>query len=153
MFPFYLYSISGEKISPIEVDAVLLSHPDIAQAVAFGVPDDKYGEEVKLLKTKNLTYYFVLTNVFLYIINVNDPTRAPVMLKWSRTRCLHKHIEKMVTKYLKPHFHTSYIRLKANHSSRKLVVSRIRMILYCYEARKLFRCAVVHQKYIFWQKL
>jgi len=36
----------GEKISPIEVDAVLLSHPDIAQAVAFGVPDDKYGEEV-----------------------------------------------------------------------------------------------------------
>lgn len=36
----------GEKISPIEVDAVLLSHPEIAQAVAFGVPDDKYGEEV-----------------------------------------------------------------------------------------------------------
>lgn len=38
--------VAGEKISPIEVDAVLLSHPDIAQAVAFGVPDDKYGEEV-----------------------------------------------------------------------------------------------------------
>lgn len=39
---------SGEKISPIEVDAVLLSHQDIAQAVAFGVPDPKYGEEVCL---------------------------------------------------------------------------------------------------------
>lgn len=38
--------ILGEKISPIEVDAVLLSHPEIAQAVAFGVPDAKYGEEV-----------------------------------------------------------------------------------------------------------
>lgn len=37
---------SGEKISPIEVDSVLLSHPDINQAVAFGVPDEKYGEEV-----------------------------------------------------------------------------------------------------------
>lgn len=37
---------SGEKISPIEVDAVLISHPEVAQAVAFGVPDDKYGEEV-----------------------------------------------------------------------------------------------------------
>nr|GMD02250.1 oxalate--CoA ligase-like [Ipomoea batatas] len=36
----------GEKISPIEVDAVLISHPEIAQAVAFGVPDDKYGEEI-----------------------------------------------------------------------------------------------------------
>ncbi|TKY71825.1 Oxalate--CoA ligase [Spatholobus suberectus] len=35
----------GEKISPIEVDVVLLSHPDIAQAAAFGVPDYKYGEE------------------------------------------------------------------------------------------------------------
>jgi len=28
------------------VDAVLLGHPDVAQAVAFGVPDQKYGEEV-----------------------------------------------------------------------------------------------------------
>lgn len=41
-----LINRGGEKISPIEVDAVLLSHPDIVQAVAFGVPDDKYGEEI-----------------------------------------------------------------------------------------------------------
>ncbi|RZC57540.1 hypothetical protein C5167_004841 [Papaver somniferum] len=41
-----LINRGGEKISPIEVDAVLLSHPDVAQAVAFGVPDDKYGEEI-----------------------------------------------------------------------------------------------------------
>ncbi|XP_073292948.1 probable CoA ligase CCL9 [Primulina huaijiensis] len=41
-----LINRGGEKISPIEVDAVLLSHPEIAQAVAFGVPDDKYGEEI-----------------------------------------------------------------------------------------------------------
>ena len=40
----------GEKISPIEVDAVLLSHPDITQAVCFGIPDDKYGEEVMGIK-------------------------------------------------------------------------------------------------------
>ena len=26
---------------------MLLSHPDVAQGVAFGVPDDKYGEEVR----------------------------------------------------------------------------------------------------------
>ncbi|XP_061354273.1 oxalate--CoA ligase [Gastrolobium bilobum] len=42
-----LINRGGEKISPIEVDAVLLSHPDIAQAVAFGVPDEKYGEEIQ----------------------------------------------------------------------------------------------------------
>ncbi|KDP25453.1 hypothetical protein JCGZ_20609 [Jatropha curcas] len=41
-----LINRGGEKISPIEVDAVLLAHPDIAQAVAFGVPDEKYGEEI-----------------------------------------------------------------------------------------------------------
>lgn len=44
-----LINRGGEKISPIEIDSVLLSHPDIAQAVAFGVPDDKYGEEVSNL--------------------------------------------------------------------------------------------------------
>ncbi|KAM3382035.1 oxalate-CoA ligase [Capsicum galapagoense] len=41
-----LINRGGEKISPIELDAVLVSHPEIAQAVAFGVPDDKYGEEI-----------------------------------------------------------------------------------------------------------
>ena len=36
----------GEKISPLEVDVVLLDHPAIAQAVTFGIPHDKLGEEV-----------------------------------------------------------------------------------------------------------
>ncbi|ONI07059.1 hypothetical protein PRUPE_5G097700 [Prunus persica] len=41
-----LINRGGEKISPIEVDAVLVSHPEIEQGVSFGVPDDKYGEEI-----------------------------------------------------------------------------------------------------------
>jgi acyl-CoA synthetase (AMP-forming)/AMP-acid ligase II len=36
----------GEKVSPLEIDGVLLRHPDIAQAVAFALPHDKLGEEV-----------------------------------------------------------------------------------------------------------
>lgn len=36
----------GEKISPLEVDAVLLSHPDIAQAVCFAVPHGMLGEDI-----------------------------------------------------------------------------------------------------------
>jgi acyl-CoA synthetase (AMP-forming)/AMP-acid ligase II len=36
----------GEKISPVEVDAVLLEIPGVAQAVAFGAPDPLYGETV-----------------------------------------------------------------------------------------------------------
>jgi len=36
----------GEKISPREVDEVLLDHPGVAQAVTFALPHDKLGEEV-----------------------------------------------------------------------------------------------------------
>jgi oxalate---CoA ligase len=36
----------GENISPYEVEAVLLTHPLVSEAVAFSVPDDKYGERV-----------------------------------------------------------------------------------------------------------
>jgi oxalate---CoA ligase len=37
----------GEKISPLEVDAVLLSNPAVSEAASFGVPDPIYGEEVQ----------------------------------------------------------------------------------------------------------
>ncbi|MCY4654720.1 MAG: acyl--CoA ligase [Dehalococcoidia bacterium] len=42
-----LINRGGEKISPLEVDAVLLQHPSVAEAVCFGVPDVKYGEAVQ----------------------------------------------------------------------------------------------------------
>ena len=41
-----LINRGGEKIAPSEVDAVLPEHPAVAEAVSFGVPDPKYGEEV-----------------------------------------------------------------------------------------------------------
>jgi acyl-CoA synthetase (AMP-forming)/AMP-acid ligase II len=36
----------GEKISPREIDEVLLAHPAVAEAVCFGVPHAAWGEEV-----------------------------------------------------------------------------------------------------------
>ena len=36
----------GEKISPREIDEVLMDHPAVVQAVAFALPHDKLGEEV-----------------------------------------------------------------------------------------------------------
>jgi acyl-CoA synthetase (AMP-forming)/AMP-acid ligase II len=36
----------GEKIAPHTVEAALLSHPAVQDALAFAVPDAKYGEEV-----------------------------------------------------------------------------------------------------------
>ena len=40
-----LINRSGEKISPIEIDEVLLSHECVSEAVAFGVPHSVHGEE------------------------------------------------------------------------------------------------------------
>jgi acyl-CoA synthetase (AMP-forming)/AMP-acid ligase II len=36
----------GEKVAPLEIDAVLLRHPDVVEAAAFAVPDQALGEEI-----------------------------------------------------------------------------------------------------------
>jgi acyl-CoA synthetase (AMP-forming)/AMP-acid ligase II len=36
----------GENVSPAEIEDVLRAHPAVADAVCFGVEDEKYGEEV-----------------------------------------------------------------------------------------------------------
>jgi acyl-CoA synthetase (AMP-forming)/AMP-acid ligase II len=41
-----LINRGGEKISPREIDEVLLSHPAVAEAVCFGVAHPTWGEEV-----------------------------------------------------------------------------------------------------------
>ena len=41
-----LINRGGEKISPREIDEVLLQHPAVAEAVCFGVPHPIWGEEV-----------------------------------------------------------------------------------------------------------
>jgi acyl-CoA synthetase (AMP-forming)/AMP-acid ligase II len=41
-----LINRGGEKISPREIDEVLLAHPSVSEAVCFGVPHATWGEEV-----------------------------------------------------------------------------------------------------------
>jgi acyl-CoA synthetase (AMP-forming)/AMP-acid ligase II len=41
-----LINRGGEKIAPREIDEVLLTHPAVAEAVAFGMPHSTWGEEV-----------------------------------------------------------------------------------------------------------
>jgi acyl-CoA synthetase (AMP-forming)/AMP-acid ligase II len=41
-----LINRGGEKISPREIDEVLLTHPAVSEAVCFGVPHQTWGEEV-----------------------------------------------------------------------------------------------------------
>jgi acyl-CoA synthetase (AMP-forming)/AMP-acid ligase II len=41
-----LINRGGEKFSPPQIDAVLLSNAKVRDALSFGVPDKKYGEEI-----------------------------------------------------------------------------------------------------------
>lgn len=41
-----LINRGGEKVSPLEVDEVLMDHPAVAQCLTFGLPHAKLGEEV-----------------------------------------------------------------------------------------------------------
>lgn len=43
-----LINKGGEKISPNEIDKVVLNHEHIAEAVSFAAPDEMYGEEVAI---------------------------------------------------------------------------------------------------------
>lgn len=46
-----LINRGGEKISPREIDEVLLTHPAVGEAVCFGVPHKMWGEEVEAAVT------------------------------------------------------------------------------------------------------
>ena len=37
----------GVNIYPVEIDEVLIRHPDIADAAVVGVPNEDWGEEIK----------------------------------------------------------------------------------------------------------
>jgi acyl-CoA synthetase (AMP-forming)/AMP-acid ligase II len=41
-----LINRGGEKVSPLEVDEILMDHPAVQQVVTFAMPHDKLGEEV-----------------------------------------------------------------------------------------------------------
>jgi fatty-acyl-CoA synthase len=39
-----MYISGGENVYPAEIEKLILSHPNIADAAVVGVPDDKWGE-------------------------------------------------------------------------------------------------------------
>jgi acyl-CoA synthetase (AMP-forming)/AMP-acid ligase II len=41
-----LINRGGEKISPLEIDTILMDHPGVAQVVTFAVPHDMLGEDI-----------------------------------------------------------------------------------------------------------
>jgi fatty-acyl-CoA synthase len=60
----------GENIYPAEVEELLTSHPDIAQAQVFGLPDERLGEEVAAW----------------IVLRPGTPLTAEVLQKWCREK-------------------------------------------------------------------
>lgn len=44
-----IISRGGNKVSPLEVEAVLIDHPGVAEAIVAGVPDERLGERIHAL--------------------------------------------------------------------------------------------------------
>lgn len=73
----------GEKISPREVDEVLMDHPAVAQVVTFGMPHDKLGEEVAaavvLREGKTATEQEIRTFVATRMADFKVPKKILIM--------------------------------------------------------------------------
>jgi acyl-CoA synthetase (AMP-forming)/AMP-acid ligase II len=41
-----LINRGGEKVSPLEIEAVIMEHPGVQQVVVFAIPDESHGEEI-----------------------------------------------------------------------------------------------------------
>ena len=48
-------NVGGRKVAPDEVEQVLRRHPDVADAAAFGLPDERLGERVAALVVPSAT--------------------------------------------------------------------------------------------------
>jgi len=77
-----LVNRAGEKISPVEVDDALMSHPGVAEAVAFAIPDEKYGEAVAaaiVLRDPATTVEEVLDHARKRLASFKLPTRMLIV--------------------------------------------------------------------------
>eukprot|EP00005_Dracoamoeba_jomungandri_P003365 CAMPEP_0174255324 /NCGR_PEP_ID=MMETSP0439-20130205/4664_1 /TAXON_ID=0 /ORGANISM="Stereomyxa ramosa, Strain Chinc5" /LENGTH=515 /DNA_ID=CAMNT_0015337457 /DNA_START=6 /DNA_END=1553 /DNA_ORIENTATION=- len=84
-----LVNRGGEKISPNEIDAVLLAHPDVVEAVCFGVPDEKYGEEIQaaviLKKGSSATEQSIKDFVLSKVTDFKCPKKVYIVDDFPRT--------------------------------------------------------------------
>jgi acyl-CoA synthetase (AMP-forming)/AMP-acid ligase II len=56
----------GMNIAPVEIDDLLLAHPEVADAAAVGVPDPIYGEEVVAFVVPKAGFESLDTKVLAY---------------------------------------------------------------------------------------
>lgn len=68
----------GENIYPAEVEAFLITHPAIADAAVFGIPDDRYGEKVCAW------------------VRCREPAEADAIVAWCKDRIAHHKVPALV---------------------------------------------------------
>ncbi len=72
-----LINRGGQKISPAEVDEVLLAHPSVLEAVAFGVPHVTLGEDVAAAVTLRPGFAAVASEVRSFAAQRLAPFKVP----------------------------------------------------------------------------
>ena len=82
-----LINRGGEKISPLEVDAALIKHTAVAEAVCFGIPDQKYGEIVQAAVVLNQTATEIDLQAFCsdQLADFKVPERIHILEEMPRT--------------------------------------------------------------------
>ena len=82
-----LINRSGEKISPREIDEVLMAHPAVAEAVAFAVPHATHGEEpgVAVVLTETVPESDLLAHCRAHLADFKCPRKVYVVDTLPRT--------------------------------------------------------------------
>ncbi|MGD9892348.1 MAG: acyl--CoA ligase [Dehalococcoidia bacterium] len=80
-----LINRGGEKISPLEVDDVLLRHPLVREAVTIGVPHDIYGEEVEAVVAVQPGHDLDSSALIDYCLEHLAPFKAPKSIRFVDT--------------------------------------------------------------------
>lgn len=65
----YLIKTGGENVYPAEVEAVLLTHPGVAEVCVAGVPDERWGETVKAFVVTRSDYKLSRTDLNVHCGN------------------------------------------------------------------------------------
>ena len=75
----------GVNISPLEIDAILTTHKDIAEAVTFGIPDPIYGENlacfVTLALNANITNEDIVAHCRTKLTEIKCPKEIMIINK------------------------------------------------------------------------
>jgi long-chain acyl-CoA synthetase len=67
----------GYRISPQEIEEILIGHPDIQECVVFGVPDDQLGERISAVLSVKPGAQVNETDLLIHCKSALAPYKVP----------------------------------------------------------------------------